>query len=111
MRSIRLGGCPRTTTRRSLPLLLQLVMFHGCYHDASGSWPYDPNHCPECLGLPEEVAHVKVGADDASRAVGNVVWWRGKAMGSGCAAAASTMNCALHRASHGRQGRKLCKAR
>lgn len=37
----------------------QLVMFHGCYHDASGSWPYDPVHCPECLGLPEEVAHTK----------------------------------------------------
>lgn len=39
----------------------QLVLFHGCYHDASGNWPYDPVHCPECLGLPEEVAHVKVG--------------------------------------------------
>lgn len=37
----------------------QLVLFHGCYHDASGNWPYDPTHCPECLGLPEEVAHVK----------------------------------------------------
>ncbi|KAL4424170.1 hypothetical protein ABPG75_001471 [Micractinium tetrahymenae] len=36
-----------------------LVMFHGCNHDASGSWPYDPANCPECLGLPEEVAHVK----------------------------------------------------
>lgn len=34
-------------------------MFHGCYHDASGSWPYDPDGCTECLGLPEEVAHVK----------------------------------------------------
>lgn len=37
-----------------------LVLFHGCYHDASGNWPYDPVHCPECLGLPEEVAHVKL---------------------------------------------------
>ncbi|KAL4447290.1 hypothetical protein ABPG77_007323 [Micractinium sp. CCAP 211/92] len=37
-----------------------LVLFHGCYHDASGNWPYDPIHCPECLGLPEEVAHVKI---------------------------------------------------
>jgi len=35
-------------------------MFHGCYHDASGNWPYDPVNCPECLGLPEEVAHVKL---------------------------------------------------
>lgn len=43
---------------------LQLVLFHGCYHDASGNWPYDPVHCPECLGLPEEVAHVK-----------QVGWW------------------------------------
>ncbi|EFN58232.1 hypothetical protein CHLNCDRAFT_57065 [Chlorella variabilis] len=35
-----------------------LVMFHGCYHDASGSWPYHPKHCRECLGLPEEaLAH------------------------------------------------------
>ena len=34
-------------------------MFHGCVHDASGSWPYDPVSCPDCLGLPEEVAHTK----------------------------------------------------
>ena len=24
------------------PCVPQFVMFHGCYHDASGSWPYDP---------------------------------------------------------------------
>ncbi|KAI3428005.1 hypothetical protein D9Q98_006391 [Chlorella vulgaris] len=36
-----------------------LVWFHGCVHDASAGWPYDPEDCPECLGLPEEVAHTK----------------------------------------------------
>ena len=41
------------------PPSAQFVMFHGCFHDSSGSWPYDPQNCPECLGLPEEVAHVK----------------------------------------------------
>ncbi|KAL4422469.1 hypothetical protein ABPG75_008666 [Micractinium tetrahymenae] len=35
------------------------VFFHGCNHVASHSWPYDPASCPECLGLPEEVAHTK----------------------------------------------------
>lgn len=53
--------CRLLISSRSLPSLprLQLVMFHGCFHSASGSWPYDPANCPECLGLPEEVAHVK----------------------------------------------------
>ncbi|KAL4422484.1 hypothetical protein ABPG75_008681 [Micractinium tetrahymenae] len=35
------------------------VFFHGCSHAASHSWPYDQASCPECLGLPEEVAHTK----------------------------------------------------
>ncbi|EFN58162.1 hypothetical protein CHLNCDRAFT_141972 [Chlorella variabilis] len=30
------------------------IWFHGCVHDASAGWPYDPDECPECLGLPEE---------------------------------------------------------
>ncbi|PSC72221.1 Histone H2A [Micractinium conductrix] len=37
----------------------QFVFFHGCQHLAFHSWPYDPKNCPECLGLPEEVAHTK----------------------------------------------------
>ena len=28
------------------PCVPQFVMFHGCYHDASGSWPYDPVSAP-----------------------------------------------------------------
>ena len=42
-----------------MPSRLQVIYFHGCVHSASGGWPYDPVHCPECLGLPEEVAHTK----------------------------------------------------
>ena len=58
------------------PALMQLVMFHGCYHDASGSWPYDPTNCPECLGLPEEVAHVKqVGAAGADAPAAAACGW------------------------------------
>ena len=37
-----------------------MVVFHGCHHDASGSWPYDPVNCPECRGLPEELAILKL---------------------------------------------------
>lgn len=61
---------------------MQFVMFHGCYHDASGSWPYDPKNCKECLGLPEEVAHTKqalkcvpVGAISGCRTHGLSCCW------------------------------------
>jgi hypothetical protein len=41
------------------PACLQLVIFHGCSHNTSDGWPYDPLGCSECVGLPEEVAHTK----------------------------------------------------
>lgn len=35
-----------------------LFMAHGCVHDAADFWPAS-KACPECSGLPEEVAHTK----------------------------------------------------
>ncbi|EFN56835.1 hypothetical protein CHLNCDRAFT_51615 [Chlorella variabilis] len=63
------------------PILGVLAMMHGCAHDASDFWPRDASACPECDGLPEEVAHTKqalargyaaiaVDASDATRCFG-----------------------------------------
>lgn len=36
-----------------------LVTFHGCTRNASAFFPYEAQHCPECLGFPEHVSHTK----------------------------------------------------
>lgn len=116
------------------PPPVQFVMFHGCYHDASGSWPYDPvsgraqrqlcphsavsswwpafgcpgaaspphaqlahalSHlpsadlpqvnCPECLGLPEEVAHTKQALKCVAGLLSSRLCCRGCALGQALA--------------------------
>ena len=32
---------------------------HGCARSARAFWPYHANNCPECMGFPEHVSHVK----------------------------------------------------
>lgn len=36
-----------------------VFVFPGCVRTGYGFWPYDARGCPECAGLPEDVAHVK----------------------------------------------------
>lgn len=45
-----------------------VVFFHGCARLSNGYFPYNPTACPECIGLPEELALTKqVGAEGVGR--------------------------------------------
>lgn len=36
-----------------------VVFFHGCARLSTAFFPYHPTVCPECIGLPEELALTK----------------------------------------------------
>lgn len=36
-----------------------VAMLHGCARSATGFWPFDPHHAPDCTGFPEDVSHVQ----------------------------------------------------
>ncbi|CAB9524171.1 expressed unknown protein [Seminavis robusta] len=40
-----------------------LFVAHGCHHNAEDWWPSTPDVCPECIGLPEELAIVKMALE------------------------------------------------
>eukprot|EP00978_Attheya_sp_CCMP212_P004397 scaffold9605_cov45-Attheya_sp.AAC.5 len=41
-----------------------LFLAHGCHHSMTDWWPKSDETCPECIGLPEEVAIVKIALQE-----------------------------------------------